>query len=153
MSIPRRRRRSIRTVIADLARAVTELDARVDALEQEQDDEWFSDPDDFVAPRGNIGIGTNADGNIGIGSSAPTVTIPAETFVNLIKAAPINTSMSEGNVGIGSTATDGNIGVGTSSGNVGGSAPQANVGIGSTGTDGNVGIGSTATDGNVGVGT
>ena len=107
---------------------------------------------DFVAPRGNIGIGTNADGNIGIGSSAPTVTIPAETFVNLIKAAPINTSMSEGNVGIGSTAPDGNIGVGTSSGNVGGSAPEANVGIGSTGTDGNVGVGSSA-DGNVGVGT
>ena len=157
MSIPRRRRRSIRTVIADLARAVTELDARVDALEQEmeeckQDDEWFSDPDDFVAPRGNIGIGTNADGNIGIGSSAHNVIVPAETLVNLIKAAPINTSMSEGNVGIGSTATDGNIGVGTSSGNVGGSAPQANVGIGSTGTDGNVGVGSSV-DGNVGVGT
>ena len=159
MSIPRRRR-SIRTVIADLARAVTELDARVDALEQEmefcvahkQDDEWFLDPDDFVAPRGNIGIGTNADGNIGIGSSAHNVIVPAETLVNLIKAAPINTSMSEGNVGIGSTATDGNIGVGTSSGNVGGSAPQANVGIGSTGTDGNVGVGSSA-DGNVGVGT
>ena len=152
MSIPRRRRRSIRTVIADLARAVTELDARVDALEQEQDDEWFSDPDDFVAPRGNIGIGTNADGNIGIGSSAPTVTIPAATLVNLIQSQPINTSMSEGNVGIGSTATDGNIGVGTSSGNVGGSTPEANVGIGSTGTDGNVGVGSSA-DGNVGVGT
>ena len=151
MSIPRRRR-SIRTVIADLARAVTELDARVSALEEEQEDEWFLESDDFAAPRGNIGIGTNADGNIGIGSSAPTVTIPAETFVNLIKAAPINTSMSEGNVGIGSTATDGNIGVGTSSGNVGGGSPQANVGIGSTGTDGNVGVGSSA-DGNVGVGT
>ena len=151
MSIPRRRR-SIRTVIADLARAVTELDARVSALEEEQEDEWFLESDDFAAPRGNIGIGTNADGNIGIGSSAPTVTIPAETFVNLIKAAPINTSMSEGNVGIGSTATDGNIGVGTSSGNVGGGSPEANVGIGSTGTDGNVGVGSSA-DGNVGVGT
>ena len=151
MSIPRRRR-SIRTVIADLARAVTELDARVDALEQEQDDEWFVDPDDFVTPQGNIGIGTNANGNIGIGSSAPTVTIPAETLVNLIKAAPINTSMSEGNVGIGSTAPAGNVGVGTTTGNVGGGAPETNVGIGSTGTDGNVGVGSSA-DGNVGVGT
>ena len=150
MSIPRRRR-SIRTVIADLARAVTELDARVDALEQEQDDEWFSDPDDFVAPRGNIGIGTNADGNIGIGSSAPTVTIPAETFVNLIKAAPINTSMSEGNVGIGSTATDGNVGVGTSSGNVGSAIGGTEV-VPQNHTDGNVGVGS-STDGNVGVGT
>ena len=149
MSIPRRRRRSIRTVIADLESAIADLDARVDALE-DIEDEWFLE--ETTPPRGNIGIGTNADGNIGIGSSAPTVTIPAETFVNLIKAQPINTSMSEGNVGIGSTAPDGNIGVGTSSGNVGGSAPEANVGIGSTGTDGNVGVGSSA-DGNVGVGT
>ena len=149
MSIPRRRRRSIRTVIADLQNAIADLDARVDALE-EIEDEWLLEEPTLT--RGNIGIGTNADGNIGIGSSAPTVTIPAETFVNLIKAAPINTSMSEGNVGIGSTATDGNIGVGTSSGNVGGTAPEANVGIGSTGTDGNVGVGSSA-DGNVGVGT
>ena len=125
MSIPRRRRRSIRTVIADLQSAIADLDARVDALEEE--DEWLLE--EPTPPRGNIGIGTNADGNIGIGSSAPTVTIPAETFVNLIKAQPINTSMSEGNVGIGSTATDGNIGVGTSSGNVGGTAPEANVGI------------------------
>ena len=148
MSIPRRRRRSIRTVIADLQSAIADLDARVDALEEE--DEWFLE--EPTPPRGNIGIGTNADGNIGVGSSAPTVTIPAATLVNLIQAQPINTSMSEGNVGIGSTATDGNIGVGTSSGNVGGSAPQANVGIGSTGTDGNVGVGSSA-DGNVGVGT
>jgi len=148
MSIPRRRR-SIRTVIADLQNAIADLDARVDALE-EIEDEWLLEEPTLT--RGNIGIGTNADGNIGIGSSAPTVTIPAETFVNLIKAAPINTSMSEGNVGIGSTATDGNIGVGTSSGNVGGTAPEANVGIGSTGTDGNVGVGSSA-DGNVGVGT
>ena len=148
MSIPRRRR-SIRTVIADLARAVTELEARVDALEEEQDDWLFEEP----APSfGNIGVGTNADGNIGIGSSAPTVTIPAETLVNLIKVAPINTSMSEGNVGIGSSAPAGNVGVGTATGNVGGSAPEANVGIGSTGTDGNVGVGSSA-DGNVGVGT
>ena len=151
MSIPRRRR-SIRTVIADLARAVTELDARVDALEEEQEDEWFLESDDFAAPRGNIGVGTNADGNIGIGSSAPTVTIPAETLVNLIKAAPINTSMSEGNVGIGSSAPSGNVGVGTTTGSVGGGSPDANVGIGSTGTDGNVGVGSSA-DGNVGVGT
>ena len=151
MSIPRRRR-SIRTVIADLARAVTELDARVDALEEEQEDEWFLESDDFAAPRGNIGVGTNADGNIGIGSSAPTVTIPAETLVNLIKAAPINTSMSEGNVGIGSSAPSGNVGVGTTTGSVGGGSPDANVGIGSSGTDGNVGVGSSA-DGNVGVGT
>jgi hypothetical protein len=152
MSIPRRRR-TIRTVIADLGRAVSELEARVDALEQEcPGSEWLLEEDSWAPPSGNIGIGTNADGNIGIGSSAPTVTIPAETLVNLIKAAPINTSMSEGNVGIGSTATDGNIGVGTSSGNVGGTAPEANVGIGSTGTDGNVGVGSSA-DGNVGVGT
>ena len=151
MSIPRRRR-SIRTVIADLARAVTELDARVAALEEEQEDEWFLESDDFAAPRGNIGVGTNADGNIGIGSSAPTVTIPAETLVNLIKAAPINTSMSEGNVGIGSSAPSGNVGVGTTTGSVGGGSPDANVGIGSTGTDGNVGVGSSA-DGNVGVGT
>ena len=121
MSIPRRRRRSISSVIADLQCAIADLDARVDALEEE--DEWLLE--EPTPPRGNIGIGTNADGNIGIGSSAPTVTIPAETFVNLIKAQPINTSMSEGNVGIGSTATDGNIGVGTSSGNVGGFAPQA----------------------------
>ena len=147
MSIPRRRR-SIRTVIADLSRAITELEARVDALEEE--DEWFLE--EPTPPRGNIGIGTNADGNIGIGSTAPTVTIPAETLVNLIKAAPINTSMSEGNVGIGSSAPSGNVGVGTTTGNVGGSAPEANVGIGSTGTDGNVGVGSSA-DGNVGVGT
>ena len=152
MSIPRRRRRSIRTVIADLQSAIADLDARVDALEQEQDEAWLDDPDDFVTPRGNIGIGTNADGNIGIGSSAPTVTIPAETLVNLIKAAPINTSMSEGNVGIGSTAPSGNVGVGTTTGSVGGGSPEANVGIGSTGTDGNVGVGSSA-DGNVGVGT
>ena len=149
MSIPRRRRRSIRTVIADLESAIADLDARVDALE-DIEDEWFLE--ETTSPRGNIGIGTNADGNIGIGSSAPTVTIPAATLVNLIQSQPINTSMSEGNVGIGSTATDGNIGVGTSSGNVGGTAPEANVGIGSTGTDGNVGVGSSA-DGNVGVGT
>ena len=154
MSIPRRRRRSIRTVIADLQSAIADLDARVDALEEE--DEWLLD--EPVPSLGNIGIGTNADGNIGVGSSAPTVTIPAETFVNLIKAAPINTSMSEGNVGIGSSAPAGNVGIGT------GSQPTAtepgqvvelnagNVGIGSTGTDGNVGVGSSA-DGNVGVGT
>ena len=152
MSIPRRRR-SIRTVIADLARAVTELDARVDALEQEQEDEWFVETDDFIASQGNIGIGSSTPGgNIGVGSTAPTVTIPAETLVNLIKNQPINTSMSEGNIGIGSTAPDGNIGVGTSSGNVGQSVPEANVGIGSTGTDGNVGVGSSV-DGNVGIGT
>jgi len=148
MSIPRRRR-SIRTVIAELGRAISELEARVDALEQE--DEWLVD-DGWESPLENIGIGTNADGNIGVGSAAHNVIVPAETLVNLIKAAPINTSMSEGNVGIGSTAPDGNIGVGTSSGNVGETAPEANVGIGSTGTDGNVGVGSSV-DGNVGVGT
>ena len=98
-----------------------------------------------------LGTLTTIGGNTYRGS-APTVTIPAATLVNLIQSQPINTSMSEGNVGIGSTATDGNIGVGTSSGNVGGTAPEANVGIGSTGTDGNVGVGSSA-DGNVGVGT
>ena len=146
MSIPRRRR-SIRTVIADLQSAIADLDARVDALEEE--DEWFLE--EPTPLRGNIGIGTNADGNIGIGSSAPTVTIPAETFVNLIKAAPINTSMSEGNVGIGSTATDGNVGVGTSSGNVGSAIGGTEV-VPQNHTDGNVGVGS-STDGNVGVGT
>jgi len=149
MSIPRRRR-SIRTVIAELGRAISELEARVDALEQE--DEWLVE-DGWEPPLENIGIGSSyPEGNIGVGSTAPTVTIPTDTLVNLIKAHPINTSMSEGNVGIGSTAPDGNIGVGTSSGNVGGTAPEANVGIGSTGTDGNVGVGSSA-DGNVGVGT
>jgi len=169
MSIPRRRRRSIRTVIADLQSAIADLDARVDALEEE--DEWLLE--EPVPSRGNIGIGTNADGNIGVGTSQPlTPGTPEYEAVKQRQEAKqeqlnqellaflakqnaqqsINTSMSEGNVGIGSTATDGNIGVGTSSGNVGGSAPEANVGIGSTGTDGNVGVGSSA-DGNVGVGT
>ena len=149
MSIPRRRR-SIRTVIAELGRAISELEARVDALEQE--DEWLVD-DGWESPLENIGIGSSPpEGNIGVGSATHNVIVPAETLVNLIKAAPINTSMSEGNVGIGSTAPDGNIGVGTSSGNVGGTVPEANVGIGSTGTDGNVGVGSSV-DGNVGVGT
>ena len=40
MSIPRRRRRSIRTVIADLESAIADLDARVDALE-DIEDEWL----------------------------------------------------------------------------------------------------------------
>ena len=40
MSIPRRRRRSIRTVIADLESAIAELDERVTALE-DIEDEWF----------------------------------------------------------------------------------------------------------------
>ena len=125
MSIPRRRRRSIRTVIADLESAIADLDARVDALEEE--DEWFLE--ETTSPRGNIGIGTNADGNIGIGSSAPTVTIPAETFVNLIKAQPINTSMSD-NVGIGSSAPS--VGVGSTSDGVGVGSTAPSVGVGSS---------------------
>ena len=83
MSIPRRRR-SIRTVIAELGRAVSELEARVDALEQE--DEWLLDDNSWepVQPLGNIGIGSSVPGgNIGVGSTAPTVTIPADTLVNL----------------------------------------------------------------------
>ena len=95
MSIPRRRR-SIRTVIAELGRAISELEARVDALEQE--DEWLVE-DGWEPPLENIGIGSSyPEGNIGIGSTAPTVTIPTDTLVNLIKAHPINTSMSEGNL-------------------------------------------------------
>jgi len=142
MSIPRRRRTSIRTVIANLQKAIDELDDRVTMLEEE--DDWLEN-EDWSAP-------TTVPGNTGIGSAVPAVTITAEAFANLINSQSINNSMSEGNVGIGSTATDGNIGVGTSSGNVGGSAPEANVGNGSTGTDGNVGVGS-STDGNVGIGT
>ena len=147
MSIPRRRRRSIRTVIADLQSAIADLDARVDALEEE--DEWLLE--EPVPSRGNIGIGTNADENIGVGSSAPTVTIPAATLVNLIQSQPINTSMSD-NVGIGSSAPS--VGVGSTSGGVGvGSTAPA----GTTETQpvcdvdgGQVGIGSTT---DVGIGT
>ena len=145
MSIPRRRRSPLRIALSTMEAAIADLEARVTALEEAEEDIWLD-----YEPEGNVGVGSTTGAQ-----AAPTVTIPAETLVNLIKAAPINTSMSEGNVGIGSTAPDGNIGVGTSSGNVGGSAPEANVGIGSTGTDGNVGvgIGSTGADGNVGVGT
>jgi hypothetical protein len=142
MSIPRRRRTSIRTVIANLQRAIDELDERVTMLEEE--DDWL-ETEEWSAP-------TTVTEHTGIGSTVPAVTITAESFANLINSQSINTSMSEGNVGIGSTATDGNIGVGTTTGSVGGGSPQANVGIGSTGTDGNVGVGS-STDGNVGVGT
>ena len=139
MSIPRRRRSPLRIAISNIESAIADLEARVTALEEQEEDIWLD-----YEPEGNVGVGSSAP-------TAPTVTIPAETLVNLIQAQPINTSMSEGNVGIGSTAPDGNIGVGTSSGNVGGSAPEANVGIGSTAPDGNVGVGSSA-DGNVGVG-
>ena len=142
MSIPRRRRSPLRIALSTMEAAIADLEARVTALEEAEEDIWLD-----YEPEGNVGVGSTTGAQ-----AAPTVTIPAETLVNLIQAQPINTSMSEGNVGIGSTAPDGNIGVGTSSGNVGGSAPEANVGIGSTGTDGNVGVGSSA-DGNVGVGT
>ena len=50
MSIPRRRRRSIRTVIADLQSAIADLDARVDALEEE--DEWFLEEPTPTLPSG-----------------------------------------------------------------------------------------------------
>ena len=142
MSIPRRRRSPLRIALSTMEAAIADLEARVAALEEQEEDMWLD-----YEPEGNVGVGSSAL----TAPTAPTVTIPAETLVNLIQAHPINTSMSEGNVGIGSTAPDGNIGVGTSSGNVGDSAPEANVGIGSTGTDGNVGVGSSA-DGNVGVG-
>ena len=132
MSIPRRRRRSIRSVIADLQSAVADLDARLDALEE---DEWF-ETEEWSAPTPfpeQVGIGSSATGgNIGVGSTAlpiPTVTIPTDTLVNLIQAQPINTSMSD-NVGIGSSAPS--VGVGS-------------VGVGST-SDG-VGVGSTAPTG------
>tara|TARA_R100000700_G_C3176011_1_gene150936 strand:- start:3255 stop:3707 length:453 start_codon:yes stop_codon:yes gene_type:complete len=148
MSIPRRRRRSIRTVIADLQSAIADLDARVDALEEE--DEWL-----LEAPTGTTFTqpDTTVDGgqSIGVGSTAPTVTIPAATLVNLIQAQPINTSMSD-NVGIGSSAPP--VGVGSTSDGVG-VGSTAPTGTTFTQPDttvdgGQVGIGSTT---DVGIGT
>ena len=157
MSFPRRRRKGIRTIIAELQAAVEDLNDRVDALEEDSDIEWAE-----VEP-GVPGIvgSTPPTGNIGVGT---TVTIPTETLLSLITPQNINTSMSEGNVGIGSSTPNGNVGVGSTApdGNVGvgtvtpeaapSAAPDNNVGIGSSAPDGNVGIGSSAPDGNVGVG-
>lgn len=166
MSIPRRRRSPLRIAIANIENAIDDLEARVTALEEQEEDIWLD-----YEPAGNVGVGTSQPLTPGISQPLTPGTAEYEAVKQRQEAKQeqlnqellaflakqnaqqnINTSMSEGNVGIGSTATDGNIGVGTSSGNVGGTAPEANVGIGSTGTDGNVGVGSSA-DGNVGVGT
>ena len=157
MSFSRRRRKGIRTIIAELQAAVEDLNDRVDALEEDSDIEW--------AEVDNVGVGSTAPtGNIGVGT---TVTIPTETLLSLITPQNINTSMSEGNVGIGSSTPNGNVGVGSTApdGNVGvgsttaESAPagDVNAGIGDTASvgnvgNGNIGIGSSAPDGNVGIG-
>ena len=147
MSIPRRRRSPLRIAIANIENAIGDLEARVTALEEQEEDIWLD-----YEPEGNVGVGTSQPLTPGTPEyeavkqrqEAKQEQLNQELLAFLAKQntqQSINTSMSEGNVGIGSTATDGNIGVGTSSGNVGDSAPEANVGIGSTGTDGNVGVG------------
>tara|TARA_Y100001963_G_scaffold138301_1_gene202910 strand:- start:32 stop:475 length:444 start_codon:yes stop_codon:yes gene_type:complete len=146
MSFSRRRRKGIRTIIAELQAAVEDLNDRVDALEEDNDIEW--------AEVDNVGVGSTAPtGNIGVGT---TVTIPTETLLSLITPQNINTFMSEGNVGIGSSTPNGNVGVGSTTAE---SAPagDVNAGIGDTASvgnvgNGNIGIGSSAPDGNVGIG-
>ena len=146
MSIPRRRRSPLRIALSNIESAIDDLEARVTALEEQEEDVWL----DY-----------EPEGNVGVGSTSATVTIPTETLVSLITTQNINTSMAEvtaegtpvgvgsstGNVGVGSTATSGNVGVGST-------APA-----GTTETtpvtpieSGNVGVGSTATSGNVGIG-